>query len=87
MYKNLDEHKKDENMYKRHLFTFKKAFPKFMYDSPNSLELSSLVWEAEEVVCSGVAHEQQEEHYMISKEDMILRMRRLRNMYKNFLYK
>lgn len=32
-----------------------------MYNSPNSLQLFSLVWEAKEVVCSGVAHEQQEE--------------------------
>jgi hypothetical protein len=61
MYKNLDEDKKDENMYKRHLFTFKKAFPNFMYNNLNSLKLSSFVWEAKEPECGGVAHEHQEE--------------------------
>jgi hypothetical protein len=88
MYKNLVAHKKDEFKYKRHLFAFKKAFPNFMYKNSNNLELSNPVHEAKEAKCSGAAHEQQEEEPMIlEEENMILKMRRLRKMYKKFLYK
>jgi hypothetical protein len=41
MYKNLDAQRKDEDMYKRHLSTFKKAFPNFIYSSLDSSEPSS----------------------------------------------
>jgi len=46
MYKDLDAHKKDEDMYKRHLSTFKKAFPNFLSNNLNSSEPSNLAEEA-----------------------------------------
>jgi hypothetical protein len=57
MYKNLIAHRRDEVAYRRHLSTFKKTFPEFIYQSPYSLELSSLVEEVEEVKYSGVVKE------------------------------
>jgi hypothetical protein len=34
--KNMATHKKDDETYKRHLSTFKKTFPTFIYHSPSS---------------------------------------------------
>jgi hypothetical protein len=43
------------------MFAFKKAFPNFMYMSPNSSKPFILVHEVEEVECSGAMHEEKEE--------------------------
>jgi hypothetical protein len=50
----LAAHRKDEVAYKKHLSSFKKDFPNFIYCCPNNIELSSLVHEVEEVEYSGV---------------------------------
>jgi len=41
--KNLAMHRRDEDTYKQHLSAFKKTFPDFIYQSPNSLEPSSSI--------------------------------------------
>ncbi len=58
MYKNLVAHKKDKDLYQRHLSTFMNAFPNFLYRNLNSSEPSSLEHEVEETKCSGITHEQ-----------------------------
>ncbi len=57
MQKNLATHKKDEIVYTRHLFAFKKAFLDFIDCSPNSLELSNPIQDVEEVECNGIVKE------------------------------
>ncbi len=55
-------HRSDETTYKKHLSTFKKAFPNFIYCNSNSTKPSSLVLEVEEVEYSGsIKYTQQEE--------------------------
>ncbi len=59
MQKILAAHRKDEVAYKKHLSSFKKDFPNFIYCCPNNIELSSLVHEVEEVEYSGVVKDTQ----------------------------
>ncbi len=59
MQKNLVAHKREEVAYRRHLSTCRKTFPYFIYRSLDSLELSSLVEEVEEVEYSGVVNKTQ----------------------------
>lgn len=61
MYKDLDAHKKDEDMYKRHLSTFKKAFPNFLSNNLNSSEPSNLAEEAQGAKYIGACQQQEEE--------------------------
>jgi hypothetical protein len=48
-------HRKDEGACRRYLSTFKKAFPTFVYHSPDSLKPSSLVQEVEDIECNVIA--------------------------------
>jgi hypothetical protein len=52
---------RDEKGYKKHLFTFKKTFPDFMYRSPDNSKPFSPIKEVGEVKYSGVRQEKQEE--------------------------
>ncbi len=61
IYKNLDAQRKDEDMYKRHLSTFKKAFPNLIYSSLGSSEPSSPAEEAEGAKYIGATCRLQEE--------------------------
>jgi hypothetical protein len=53
MQKNLVAHKRDEATYRKHLFAFKKAFPYFIYCTPDSRRPSNLVQEVEEAKYNG----------------------------------
>ncbi len=59
--KHLAAHMRDEKGYKKHLFTFKKTFPDFMYRSPDNSKPFSPIKEVGEVKYSGVRQEKQEE--------------------------
>jgi hypothetical protein len=61
MHKNLATHKRDEVAYKRHLSTFKKAFPNFIYRSLNNIGLSSLEKKEDEVEYNGAVKDIQQE--------------------------
>jgi hypothetical protein len=50
MYKNLVAHEKDEDMYRRHLFAFKKAFPNFIYNSLDNSEPLNLTKEVSRII-------------------------------------
>lgn len=52
-------HRRDEDTYKQHLSAFKKTFPDFIYQSPNSLEPSSSIQEVEEVDRNGIIKEKE----------------------------
>ncbi len=59
MFKKLVTHGKDEDMYKRHLFVFKKAFPNFIYNNfLDSLELLSPSKEVDGAEYSGTTCQQ-----------------------------
>lgn len=58
MYKNLVTRRKDEDMYKRHLSTFKKAFPNYIYNSLDSSEPLSLAKEVFGAEYSGTTCQQ-----------------------------
>jgi hypothetical protein len=60
MQKNLTTHMRYEEGYKKHLFTFKKAFLDFMYRSPNNSKPFSPSKEVGEVKYSGVTQKKQE---------------------------
>jgi len=47
--------------YRKHLFTFKKTFPDFMYRSPDNSKPFNPIKEVGEVKYSGVRQEKQEE--------------------------
>ncbi len=61
MQKNLAAHKKDEETYKRHLSSFKKTFPTFIYRSPNNSKPFNPIEEVEDVECNGTTKEKHEE--------------------------
>ncbi len=54
-------HTKRMEKYKKHLSTFKKAFPTFIYHSPNNLEPFNPIQEVEDVACNGTTKEKHEE--------------------------
>ncbi len=61
MQKHLAAHMRDEKGYRKHLFTFKKTFPDFMYRSPDNSKPFNPIKEVGEVKYSGVRQEKQEE--------------------------
>jgi hypothetical protein len=66
--------------------TSKKAFLNFLYKSPDSSNLLSLVNEIDKINESGKKHDNMRRYHMTFKEeDMIFRMRRRRNMCRIFL--
>jgi hypothetical protein len=60
MHKKLATHKRDEVAYRRHLFTFKKTFPNFIYHILNNIRSSNLIQEEEEVEYNGVSKDIQQ---------------------------
>jgi hypothetical protein len=54
MVKILIAHKKDEDMYKQHLFASMNAFPNFLYKSFDSLESFGLVNEVNKAKDNGI---------------------------------
>ncbi len=61
MQKKLVAHRKDEEACKRYLSAFKKAFPSFIYHSPNNLKPSNLVQKVVDIECNLTTQEQHEE--------------------------
>jgi hypothetical protein len=51
--------RRDEVVYRRHLFSFKKAFRDFIYHNPSSSKLSSAIPKVEKAKCTGVVKEKQ----------------------------
>jgi len=51
--KTLVAHRRDKATYRRHLSTFKKAFPNFIYCSSDSTKPFNPVFVVEEVECNG----------------------------------
>jgi hypothetical protein len=60
MQKNLIAHRKNEEAYRKHLSTFKKAFLTFLYCSPNNSKPSSPIHELEDIECIGIIKEKHE---------------------------
>jgi hypothetical protein len=61
MLKNLVAHRRDEATCRRHLSTFKKAFPNFIYCNLDSIKPSSPILEVEEVEYNGTIKDTQQE--------------------------
>ncbi len=51
--------RRDEVVYRRHLFAFKKAFPDFIYHNPKSSKLFSVIPQVEKVKCIATFKEKQ----------------------------
>jgi len=70
----LAAHRRDKATYRRHLSTFKKAFPNFIYCSSDSTKPFSPVLAMEEVECNGIikdTHQEKPQKLRGGRQDII----------------
>ncbi len=57
--KKIGYNRRDEVAYRRHLFTFKKAFPNFIYRNLDNSKLFSVIPKVKETKCTTTIKEKQ----------------------------